>query len=333
MTRARRETMLMGWPLVAAAGAAMGIAGIAGSSPSLKPEANGRAASSQPLPDRAGESLVDIETLGRRFSDDRFFTKPSKDAEIGFQLPTQVMEIAVKGGDPVERGALMIRGDDAEELALLEIQRMRAESDLPVRRAREQFELAKVEFEMQEKAFRDGGSTEQDVNRARVNMRIAELDVDQARMNLGQEQLQLDRLEARMTRFRLTAPFDGVVESVQVSVGDTVQESQPIIRVVQIDPLWIDVHAPVRDVVGMGLAKGDPAWALVGVSREGRVVQGRIIEISPVAEFASRRRRVRVEIPNPDRWPPGLAAWVRFAQPPENWQDPVQDRELSGTRR
>jgi len=273
----------------------------------------------QPTPDPETDERQ-IELLGLEFGGSRTFTKPSKDAEIGFQVPTQVMEVPVSGGDRVEEGDLLIRGDDAEEMALLEIQKMRAETDLPVLRAQEQFELAKVEFEMQTEAYENGGATEQEVNRARVNMRIAELDVDQAKQNLEQERLQYERLKARSTRFRLTAPFDGRVASVEASPGDTVQESQPIVRVVRIDPLWIDVNAPVRQTIRMGLSEGDPAWAMVDVATGARVVKGRIIEVSPVAEFASRQRRVRVEIPNPEKWPPGLATWVRFDPPPARWE-------------
>ncbi|MFG0326221.1 MAG: efflux RND transporter periplasmic adaptor subunit [Phycisphaerales bacterium JB037] len=259
------------------------------------------------------------EEVGRRFGGDRFFTMPSKDAEIGFQISTQVTEVVVKGGQVVKEGALLVRGDDAEEVALVEIQRQRSETNLPVRRAEEQAELAKVEYELQVQAQQQGGATETEVNRSRVNLRIAELDVDQAKENASQEALQLARLEARLTRFRLTAPFDGRVDSVVVVRGDTVGEGQPVVRVVQIDPLFIDVHAPVAETMTKGLREGDKAWALVDVPGGAKVLEGKIIEVSPVAQFASRKRRVRVEVSNPEGWPPGLAAWVRFEEPGAAW--------------
>lgn len=260
------------------------------------------------------------EELGRRFGGDRFFTIPSKDAEIGFQISTQVTAVLVKGGQEVLHGAMLVRGDDAEEVALIEIQRQRSETDLPVRRAKEQAELAKVEYDLQVQAQQAGGATETEVNRARVNLRIAELDVEQAEENGMQERLQLGRLEARLTRFRLTAPFDGRVDSVVVVEGDTVGEGQPVVRVVQIDPLYIDVHAPVAETMTKGLREGDKAWALVDVPEGARVLEGKIIEVSPVAQFASRKRRVRVEVSNPEGWPPGLAAWVRFEDPGAAWE-------------
>ena len=51
--------------------------------------------------------------------------------------------------------------------------------------------------------------------------------------------------------------------------------------------------------------------------------EGTSTEVSPVAYFATRQRRVRVEVPNPDGWPAGLPAWVRFTAPDGEWSERV----------
>ncbi len=262
------------------------------------------------LEDRA---QPDISSLASEFGGEAVFTKPGKDATIGFQLSTQVKEVAVQGGQRVKMGDLLVRGDDAEERALLRIQEARASSDIPLRRAREQWELAKVELARLREAAASGAANEQEIRRAEVSATIAGIDVEQAEWNGAQEQLQLERVRERVERYSLRAPFDGLVESVVVDPGDTVREVDPVVRVVSIDPLLIDVNAPIAQA--MELEVGDRAWALIGVPGEPVVMEGRVSEISPVAEFAARTRRVRVELSNPDALPAGLPAWVRFSEP------------------
>lgn len=256
---------------------------------------------------------TDLESLARDFGGEAVYTKPGQDATIGFQLSTQVREISVQGGQRVRAGDLLVRGDDAEERALMRAQEVRAKSDIPMRRAIEQHELAKVELERLKEAAASGAANEQEIRRAEVTAIIAGIDVEQARWNGEQEALSLERFKERVERYSLRAPFDGLVESIAVDVGDTLREGDPVARVVSIDPLIIDVNTPIA--MAIELEVGGPAWVLVGVPGAPVVKRGEISEISPVAEFASRTRRVRVEMGNPDLLPAGLAAWVRFSQP------------------
>lgn len=273
----------------------------------------------QPETELAG--VVSIDELARDFDGVRVFTKASKDAEIGFQLPTSIVEVLVKGGQAVEPGQPMIQGDDEEERATVQLQRVRSDSDLAEQRAREQLELAKLEEEQMEEAFANGAATPQQMNRARVSVKIAQIDVSLAEWNRQQETLNYERMLARAERLTLKAPFAGRVDQVVVDEGDTVQESTPVIRVVQIDPLHIDVNTPVTTSMRLGLKEDRKAWALIDVPGKPVVLEARVIEVAPVAEFASRKQRIRVEVANPEGLPPGLAAWVRFTEPGQRFLD------------
>ena len=50
------------------------------------------------------------------FGGERAKTDPSRNAVMGFPVPTQVKEVLVKGGQRVAKGDLMIRGDVADVL-------------------------------------------------------------------------------------------------------------------------------------------------------------------------------------------------------------------------
>lgn len=285
-------------------------------------------AQAQPSPRSGFERsplTADLEAMSRfeSFNGIKCVTRPSRDSVLGFSLPTTLREIAVRGGERVVEGQLLVRGDDEEDLALTETQRIRAETDLPVQRAVGQAELAAVEWDRAQEAFTRKGISQLEYDRARLAKDTAAIDVGIAKNTLAQDRAQVVRFEARVRRLRLEAPFDGIVDNVLVDVGQSVSEADSVVRVVNIDPLWIDVPAPTSMTIQLGLAPGDDAWIAMDLPGEDRVFAARIIEVSPVADAASGTRRVRVEVPNPDEIVAGVTSYVRFTEPPTPWMDRV----------
>ncbi|MBX3384371.1 MAG: efflux RND transporter periplasmic adaptor subunit [Phycisphaeraceae bacterium] len=257
-----------------------------------------------------------------QFSDIKAVTNPGIDAVMGFSLPTQISEVLVRGGQEVSKGDLLIRGDDAEDLALLRLQKVRTETDLPVQRARKQMELAETEFRIQQEVAAKGGSSPQQVERAKLASEVARIDYENARVQQTQEVIQQERIEARVDKFRLRAPFDGVVDQVMMDMGQVVAENEKIIRIVSVDTLWLDAPAPTSDPLTLTLKRGDPAWVLLDVAGTPRLVEGKVKEAAPTADPASRTRRIRVEIANPkgpDRLLSGEPCYVRFRPPSEEF--------------
>lgn len=264
------------------------------------------------LPRRLEESLL------RDWAGHKAVTRPSQDAVMGFSLATQVAEILVRGGQEVTKGQVLIRGDDTEDAAILAMQKYRADTNLPVDRAAKAREQADKEYEIQLETLKRGGSTQQQVDRARVAAELAAIDVEIGKYQIKQEQLQVPRLQARLEKFSLRAPFNGVIDSINADLGQAVAENEKILRMVNVDPLWLDVPAPTDDPAAAALKVGDPAWVLVDLGGQARVANGKVIEVAPTADPASRRRRVRVELPNPKgpgRILAGEPGYVRFAEP------------------
>jgi RND family efflux transporter MFP subunit len=245
-------------------------------------------------------------------------TRPSRDAVMGFSLPTQVREIVRRGGSEVKKDDIIVIGDDVEDLAVLKLQKAKAQFDWPVQRARKAADLAKVEYEKVKKLRENNASNEQELERARLSWEAAELDVKTAEVNQNQEVIQVERLQARVDKFHLKAPFDGEIDNVLVDVGQAVNENEKVVRVVNVDPLWMDVPAPTEELSTRTLKEGDKAWVLIDVAAGARIAEGKVIEVSPTTDLASRSRRIRVELANPkgpDRILAGEPSWVRFTEP------------------
>ena len=256
--------------------------------------------------------------LQARFGGTRAVTRPSQDAFMGFSAPTRVTEVLIRSGLTVKKGDMILRGDDAEDAALLKIQEVRVAEPLQVEGAKASMDLAKLEYDRLREAFAKNASGVQEVERARLGYEVRRIEYLVAQNQETQEKLQLDRMKARVDKFRVRAPFDGIVDTVNADVGQVVNENEKIVRVVDIDPLWIDVNAPTDDTTTLTLTPGARAWVLCDVAGQARMVTGTVVEVAPTADPASRTRRVRVEVKNPAGQTQLLAGepvWVRLREP------------------
>lgn len=284
-------------------------------SQSPPPEAQIAAQPTQPI----GPSESDLKS----FDGIKAVTRPSRDAIMGFSAASRVMELMVAGGQTVTKGQLLIRGDDAEDAIVVKLQELRAGTDLPVQKAKKAAELAKLEYERYKEAQAKGSASPTEVDRARVAWEGAVIDVGQAEVTQQQEVIQVDRLKARVDKLRIVAPFNGVVDQISVDVGQTVSESDKIVRVVNVDPLWIDVPVPTGKT--LDLQSDSKCWVLMDLPGQKSVRLGKVIEVSAVADAASGTRRVRVALPNPSKTVAGVTAYVRFSEPTEAWSKKVAE--------
>lgn len=267
-----------------------------------------------PTPAKGGAS-ESWETLASSFGGVATNTKPSQDVLMRFGQATEIKEIRVKAGQRVKTGELLIKARDSEFLPALEQQKQRAESVLEIKAAAADLELAEFRFRNQQAAKDKSAFSEIEYEEARINLETRRVQLDQAKFNHDQEQLRYDQAKGQYERMRLEAPFDGIVEQVIGELGQGVNEQTDIIRVVDVSRLWLEAYAPVDQTIDLKLAEGSQAWVLLDVRGDVKVVPGKVLHASPVADSVSGLRRVRVEIDNAGELPAGLRARVRFTAP------------------
>jgi len=262
------------------------------------------------------------------FKGEKAVTAPSYDAIMGFPFPAMIKEVLVKDGDAVTRGQLLVRALDDDAAAAVELSRIQAESNLQIEYARKAFELAEIEMNKYKAAREGQGSSELEYERARLAWETKRIELDLAGQRKMEGEVRLKQAEAELARYRLTSEVDGQVKMVRVRPGHSLNESEPVIQVVDIDPMRIDVPTPTGQTMALGLKEGSPAWVLLGMEgMEWRVLKGAVYSMDPTADAASNTRRVTVELPNPDLIPPGMTVWVRFTEPDGPWRGVMASRE------
>jgi len=106
----------------------------------------------------------------------------------------------------------------------------------------------------------------------------------------------LAAIETEIAHLSVTAPFDGVLHSRTVEVGDYVQEGDEVATIVDLDPILVVVQASERDVPDLTVGKRATARLLGGESFDGTVRY-----VAREGDEATRTFRVEIAVPNPDR--------------------------------
>jgi RND family efflux transporter MFP subunit len=255
------------------------------------------------------------------------FTQPSKDALMGFNQPSEVRAVLVDVGDHVKKGDVLVRARDGDIQAAYRLQQRRAVNRFEIKAAENRVKLAQIEFDNQQSALDQGGGNTVEYERTKASLENARIELDTAKERFIEQGIVLERQEAELERFAVTAQFDGTVAAIEVTPGQAMQDSEPVLRLVSIDPLQVRLPTPTSIVLGNGVERGDKAWVAVNVAGKPKLFEATVTEVSPVADFGSDKVWVKVEMPNPDRLLSGLPAWVRFTEPTESFMRILAERE------
>lgn len=180
-----------------------------------------------------------------------------------------IVELPHRQGDLVKKGDLILKLDAAEKIAAVDT----AEALLSQRQA---------EWEATERLAK-GGS-------------VAKLQLEAARSALAAARSQLRAAIAEVERTEVRAPFDGVVDRVEVELGSSIASGGQVATILDLDPILGKGEVSERDL-GY-LENGEEADVRL-VS--GEVVKGTLRYISRAASEATRTFPIEVAIPNADR--------------------------------
>lgn len=241
----------------------------------------------------------------------RAITKPSADVTQSFVQPGRIAAMYFKEGDAIKAGQALVQQDDAAEQVLLTQLKAQSEDLTQIRASDASLTQKKVDLQKLEKAAASNAATPLEVEHAKLDVTIAQLSLDLARFEHEQAGRKYQEQKIRVENMLLRSPIDGYIEKIEVEVGESVNTTIEVIRVVQIDPLWIDAPVPLAQAAG--LKAGMTARVeLTESGKKGLIGEGRISFVGAVADAASGTLRVRIEVPNKARRPAGEHVLVSF---------------------
>lgn len=153
--------------------------------------------------------------------------------------------------------------------------------------------------------------SKQELDVAVAEARMAEAELQSARAGVGVSRLQLSQQRLRATRQTLTAPFAGIVASIDVAPGGSVVAGQVVVRIASEDR-QVRFAVPPAEMRGTG-----PQRILVQLSGTPNVVDAVVSgvrpELDPSAQLVFATAQLPAELPDAARWLPGAAVQVKAA--------------------
>jgi len=213
---------------------------------------------------------------------------------LGFRIGGKITARLVDAGARVKAGQPLARLDPADaalQSAQAEANRALAEADA--------------------RRYRD--------LRGRNFVSAAALDAKETALKAADAQAGLARNQSAYTT--LTADHDGIVAAVLAEPGQVVAPGQPVLRIARDGEREVAIALPERDVAGLktGAAAEIGLWASTG-----KTYRGRLRELAPAADPATRTFPARVAVLDADAdLALGMTAGVRFVADDAGPKPPV----------
>ena len=259
-------------------------------------------------------------------------TEPFDTATIYPRATGYVAERHVDIGSRVNKGDLLIRIaapdlDQQLEQAKAQLQQVKdaqAQAQASLDQAKANLELANVTFKRTDALTQRGYETVQNndnqrtqVDSQRAGVETAEAGIKVAAANVASQQATVDRLQT-LTQFeRVIAPFDGIVTTRGVDVGDLVnadsKTGSPLFTLAKDKVIRVAVNIPQADA--FGIRDGLTAEAYLPQMPE-RTYTGKVSRSSIALMNSSRVLDTEVDIANPNgELKPGAYVNVTFSIP------------------
>jgi RND family efflux transporter MFP subunit len=216
-------------------------------------------------------------------------------------------------GQYVTQGTVLVRlrGVDAG-LRLDEAKAAVARAEANVRLAESQNTLAQRTAERYERLLATGDLSREVADQAKTQAETSTQNVATARASLAEAQAQLALAEKAVADIVVDAPFPGFISARNVSVGEYVQPSTPVLKLLKIDPLRLQLVVP--SIETSRVSRGQHVTATVDAF-PGRVFNGEITAVNPAIVQQSRSLIVEARVPNPDAvLKPGMFAVAQIDQ-------------------
>lgn len=209
------------------------------------------------------------------------------ETQLAFQVSGKISKRNVELGSIVQPGDVLMEIDAKDIAQTVNI------SSAQVASAQSQLSLAESNLERYRKLYEQGAVSSMQLDQYQNAYEVAAAAARQASAQYTQGANQLGYSS-------LVADSAGVIASVNAEAGQVVSAGQSVITLVKDGEREIEINVPENRIDEMRNAGHIQIsfWALPGATAEGKVR-----EISPVADKATRTYKVRISLVNP---PPGV---------------------------
>jgi len=238
--------------------------------------------------------------------------RAAQTSQVAGQMMGTIVEIRVHEGDRVEVGQVLATIDDSQPRASVE---QRTAATLAAQKeqtaADTEFALADSTFKRYQQLFDKKSVSPQEFDEMKARRTSAEARREMAVAEQAQAEAALTQARNSLSYTRIRAPFAGVITEKKADVGTMATPGLPLFTVEDTRRYRLEATVDERDISIVRVGQRVPVTldAFGGVEFQGKVAQ-----IVPAADPASRTFVVKIELPVDPRQRSGLFGRARISR-------------------
>lgn len=237
---------------------------------------------------------------------------PRQMVKVGSPVPGILDVIHVDRGGYVKTGQVIATLQCGVEKASVDLARARSDMEGTIKARKEELEFALRNQRRLRELYEKKAIPQNEWDQVETKRILAEHQLADALENKKVADMELKRAQEVLSRMSIRSPVNGVVVEKYLSPGEYI-EDQAIVRLAQIDPLYVEVFLPVSM---LGTIKPGIKGIVKPQAPVAGEYQAKVIVVDRVLDAASETFGVRLELPNPEhKITAGLKCKVIFLNP------------------
>lgn len=225
-------------------------------------------------------------------------TEPFRTIRVATPETGIIKAVAVEEGDEVAAEQVLAELDTDIHILLLEIAKQSMEANGRRDAAFAEKQLRKARLEQFTKLREKGHARQEEVNRARMELAVAEAQLTSAEEDLLIKELEHKKFKSQLDRRSIRAPVSGLVSEIHKQKGEFVAPNSPeVLTIVELDPLVAVFSLTSRQAMRLKVGQK----MKVRFSQIDKESMGKISFIAPVTDAESGTVRMKIRIKNPNR--------------------------------
>lgn len=213
--------------------------------------------------------------------------QPHRYVDIGAQVSGQIKHIAVKAGDRVKKGDLLVEIDPSLQKATVQTnQATLANLKAQLKEKEASHELASYQEKRQEEMWKNGATKLEDVQTAQVNQKIAKARIQSLEAQIEGDQSTLQGNEALLGYTKIYASMDGMVITLSAKEGQTLNatyQTPKLLKIADVSKMtvWAEVSEADMGRLKLGMNVYFTTLGLKDENDNLRVWRGTLRQILP----------------------------------------------------
>jgi RND family efflux transporter MFP subunit len=238
--------------------------------------------------------------------------RAAETSQLAAQVMGNIVEIRAREGDQVRRGQVLAVIDDAQPRAALD---RATAADLAAQQevtaSESDLTLAEATFKRYQTLYDRKSVSPQEFDEIKARYQGAQARREMARAGKAQANAALQQARTALSYTHIVAPYDGRVTEKKVDVGTLASPGMPLFTVE--DLRHYRLEATVNETDLRHVRQGQQVSVSIDAVGD-RELKGRVVEIVPAADPASRSFLVKIELPSDPALRSGLFGRAQFTR-------------------